>query len=477
MHRIDFTSLFEVLPSPHNIIDRDFTFVAVNSAYEQATGRSREELIGKGMFEAFPNPGEAGRRLRDSLEKVLNTGEPDTLAFIHYEIPGPDGRMQDRYWTAVHTPIRDADGRIAFVLQNTVDVTEWQRAQAAAALPLGATLGGATLLQRAQEAERAQVSATQAAEDFRRLFRQAPGFIAVLTGADHRFTFANDAYLKLIGGRQVVGRAMVEALPEVIDQGFVDLLDQVLASGEPTGMTGAPVMLEGPDGQLRQRFVDFTYQPIFDAAGAVGGVFVQGADRTEEVRAAQRQKLLVDELNHRVKNSLATVQSIAAQTLRSTPEPAAFREAFEARILALSKVHNLLTDASWEGADLRQVLAGEMAPHGADRVVLDGPTLKLTAEQALSLALVFHELATNAAKYGALSADGGRVEVRWRRVADRRLSLTWVERGGPAVSAPTRRGFGSRLIDRTASQDLGGRATVRYAAEGLELDLDLKLDA
>jgi hypothetical protein len=109
--------------------------------------------------------------LNESLHKVFQTGEPDTLAFIHYEIPGPDGQMQDRYWTAVHTPILGQDGAVEFVLQNTVDVTDWQKAQAAAALPLGATPVGTALLQRAQEAERAQVSAVQSGEEFQRLFR------------------------------------------------------------------------------------------------------------------------------------------------------------------------------------------------------------------------------------------------------------------------------------------------------------------
>ncbi len=480
MHRIDFNALFEVLPSPHNIVDRDLKFVAVNSAYEQATGRSRDELIGRGMFEAFPNPGEAGRRLRDSLESVLSTGEPDTLAFIHYEIPLRDGRMEDRYWSAVHMPIRGPDGTVEFVLQNTVDVTDWQKAQAAAALPLGATPVGTELLQRAKEAERAQVSAVQAGEEFKRLFRQAPGFIAVLTGESHVFTFANDAYLKLIGGRQAVGRTVAQVLPEVVGQGFIDLLDRVRSSGEPVGMTGAPVLLEGEDGTLSQRFVDFTYQPIFDGTGGVSGIFVQGGDRTNEVRAAERQKLLVDELNHRVKNSLATVQSIAAQTLRSTPDPAAFREAFEARIMALSMVHNLLTGAGWEGADLRAVLTGELTPHGADRSSLEGPAVQVSAQEALSLALVIHELATNAAKYGALSRAEGQVAVRWQvapHPKGRRLTLSWIERGGPPVTAPSRRGFGSRLIERTASHELGGQATSRFAPDGLELDLELMLES
>lgn len=481
LHRIDFTSLFEVLPGPHNVLDRDLRFVAVNAAYEQATGRSREELIGKGLFEAFPNTGDAGRRLRQSLERVFETGENDTLAFIHYEIPGPDGQMEDRYWTATHCPIRGADGTVQFVLQNTVDVTEWQRAQAAAALPAGATPGAVALLQRAQEAERAHSTLIRQSEDFTRLFRQAPGFMAVLSGPDHVFTFANDAYVDLVGGRQVVGRTVADALPEVIEQGFVTMLDTVVGTGQPTGMTGAPVMLAGADGQERQVFLDFTYQPIFDVEGAVSGVFVQGADRTEERLAADRQRLLLDELNHRVKNTLATVQSIAAQTLRASPEPEAFRRAFENRLMALSTAHDLLTASSWTGADLSEVLVGEFRPFGPMRGVLTGPSVRLSSAEALSLAMLFHELATNAAKYGALSVDEGQVAVDWEcEVLDggeRRLTLSWRERGGPPTAPPTRRGFGSRLIERTASHDLRGTVEMAFETEGLTVSLVLRLDA
>lgn len=479
MHRIDFTSLFEVLPGPHNILDRDLRFVAVNVAYEQATGRSRAELIGKGIFDAFPNPGEAGRRLRQSLARVFETGESDTLAFIHYAIPLADGGMEDRYWTATHIPIRGADGAVQFVLQNTVDVTDWQRVAAAAALPPGATPGGVALLQRAQEAERAHSTLLQQSEDFARLFRQAPGFMAVLSGPTHVFTFANDAYAELVGGRQVVGRAVAEALPEVVDQGFVTLLDGVMATGQPTGMTGAPVVLTGADGLAREVFLDFTYQPIFDAEGVVAGVFVQGADRTEERLAADRQRLLLDELNHRVKNTLATVQSIAAQTLRASPEPAQFREAFENRLLALSTAHDLLTASSWTGADLSEVLESEFKPYGPGRASLEGPRVRLSSAEALSTALVVHELATNAAKYGALSTQEGRVSVSWSceelAEGERRLVLVWRERGGPVTVVPTRRGFGSRLIERTATHDLRGTVELAFEAEGLTARFDLRL--
>jgi len=471
-----------VLPSPHVVLDRELRFVGMNSAYERAVMRRREEMIGQPMFELFPNSGEAGRRLRASFERVFTTGESDTLAFIHYEIPRPaekGGGLEDRYWTAVHVPIRGASGEVEFILQNTVDVTELQKLQAAASLPLRATGGGLELLQRAQEAERVNQTLINQSDDFRRLFTQAPGFMAVLTGPEHVYTFANDAYRALVGERQLVGRKVAEALPELVAQGTVETLDHVFATGEPTSLTGRRLVLQGQDGATHERFLDITYQPIFDTGGAITGIFIQGADQTHNVRAAARQKILVDELNHRVKNSLATVQSIAAQTLRTTPDPEAFRTAFEARLMALSNVHNLLTDRSWEGAELGAVLQAELSPYGAGRVSLKGPKVELTAPEALSLAMVSHELATNAAKYGALSTPDGRLEVTWSTTAAEtggsRLHLTWTERGGPQVASPSRDGFGSRLISRTAEHDLGGKAAVRYEPEGLVQTLDVQL--
>src|SRR5690606_9212087 len=123
MTTIDFAQVFDALPSPYMLLDRNFCFVAANPAYCETTGRHVDDLLGSGLFDLFPNAGEAGRRLRASFERVLAEGESDTLAYLNYPIPGPDGTMEERYWTAVHTPIKDAEGRVAYVLQNTVDVT------------------------------------------------------------------------------------------------------------------------------------------------------------------------------------------------------------------------------------------------------------------------------------------------------------------------------------------------------------------
>ncbi|HEX6866104.1 MAG TPA: HWE histidine kinase domain-containing protein, partial [Caulobacteraceae bacterium] len=285
---------------------------------------------------------------------------------------------------------------------------------------------------------------------------------------------------QLIGHRDVLGKPMREALPEVEEQGFVELLDHVYSSGEAFVGSGVSVRLQrSPDEEPEERFVDFVYQPIRDAAGNVSGIFVEGSDVTDRIRAQRQQRLLLDELNHRVKNTLANVQAIAAQTLRATSDPTAFRNAFEARLMALSATHNLLTASTWTGADLQEVLLIELEPHGANHYRFQGPAVRLSAQEALTFGLVFHELATNAAKYGALSSPDGCVSVRWsveEAGGQQRLKLEWAEHGGPPITAPpARTGFGSRLIERSVRSDLGGKAELSYEPKGVVCRIDIRL--
>jgi PAS domain S-box-containing protein len=483
---IDYRALFAALPSPYMIVDRELRYVDVNAAYERAVGRTREELIGKGIFELFPNEGEGGRLLRASLERVFNTGAPESIAYIPYAIPRPAGRgggMEMHYWSAVHTPLQNVDGDVAFILQNTVDVTELRQLKQIAFGPSDGPsppmLGETQLLQRAAEVQQTNLSLMEETTQLRDLFMQAPGFMAVMTGPDLTFSFVNKAYLQVVGARQLIGRPVAECLPELAEQGYVSLLRQAMARREPVVRRGMSVRLKrSSDGPLEERFVDFVFQPILGADGAAAGVFVEGSDVTDRVRGEVQQKLLVDELNHRVKNTLATVQSIAAQTLRTSPNPEDFRKAFEARLMALSSAHDLLTASSWRQAGLRDVILIELRPHGIERYRLDGPDVPLAPAEALRLSLIFHELATNAAKYGALANTDGCVRVSWRVEPGpeaARLVLDWSEVGGPPVTSPTRRGFGSRLIERSLQAESGGAAVMTYASEGLRCRLSVPL--
>jgi len=196
-------------------------------------------------------------------------------------------------------------------------------------------------------------------------------------------------------------------------------------------------------------------------------------DITERRRAADHQRLLINELNHRVKNTLATVQSIATQTVRHSPSLEAFRQAFGTRLMALSQTQNLLTDAKWRGTELRTLLETELTPYRSGdetRVALRGEPVQLPPKAAVAFGLTVHELATNAAKYGALSVPDGRVEVDWRverQSGEPWLHLRWAERDGPAVVPPQRRGFGSRLIERGLAYELGGQVRLEFASEGV----------
>lgn len=214
--------------------------------------------------------------------------------------------------------------------------------------------------------------------------------------------------------------------------------------------------------------------PLFDDDGEVLEWFGTASDVTQRRRHEEHQRLLVNELNHRVKNTLATVQSIATQTLRNTADHEQAREQINARLIALSKAHDILTRTSWEGAPLRQIVTEATAAHDSEhgpRFDIEGPDVWVSAKSALALAMALHELCTNAVKYGALSNERGRVRIEWEVDGPddgaQQLRMRWSEAGGPPVSAPVRRGFGSRLIERGLGQDLGGAVRVEFPPAGL----------
>jgi len=231
--------------------------------------------------------------------------------------------------------------------------------------------------------------------------------------------------------------------------------------------------------------ISLTVSPIRDAFGKVVGASKIARDISERKRAeealakaAEQQDLLVAELCHRVKNTLATVISIAKQSFSKDQTVEEARESFSARIRALAQTHGRLAEANWSGVSLETMLLDESAPYRRENdanVRLSGPPIRLRPKQALTLGMAIHELMTNAAKYGALSTKSGRVEVAWK-IDPKHLAISWTEAGGPPVSAPRRSGFGRLLLERALAADLKGEVCLDFAESGLRCDIVVPLD-
>jgi two-component system CheB/CheR fusion protein len=210
--------------------------------------------------------------------------------------------------------------------------------------------------------------------------------------------------------------------------------------------------------------------PYLDGDQKIGGVVLTLVDVTSLTNAEAHQKVLIDELNHRVKNMLMVVMGVAEQTIRTSGDLGSFKDRFLDRLQALSRSYELLSREHWTEASVAELISPHLEPFGADRVRLDGPDIRLNPRQALSLGMVIHELTTNASKHGALRAPDGGVEIVWNK-ADGQIDLAWREHDGPEVTAPSRGGFGLTLVDRETRQGLGGKARIDFTTSGLTVAL------
>jgi PAS domain S-box-containing protein len=292
------------------------------------------------------------------------------------------------------------------------------------------------------------------------------GFYAL--DADWRYVIFNRAAEAYFGVSrdQVLGRTMEEVFPQGRGTYFELRMKAAMDQGETSCFEIGSRLR--PD-----RTLDLRISPMRG-----GGVAVVLTDITERRAAEERRRLLVNELNHRVKNTLATVQAIAAQSLQDVPPDV--RARFIERLMALARANDVLVAEEWAGATISAIAAQVASPYAADpkarRFVVDGPELRVAPKPAVALALALHELATNAAKYGALSAPQGRVDLRWS-IDDRFFRLTWREAGGPPVVQPDHAGFGARLIRRGLSLELQAEVTLDYAADGLVCTVTAPLSA
>lgn len=463
----DFEQILSASPNPYVLLDTDLVIVWMNDAYLSVTMRRRERLLGRKLFDAFPSEGTSHEQLMASFETVLDSGEPDEIALIRYDIEAPDGTSETRYWSATHTPIFK-EGSLRYILQHTVDVTELENLRRARD-----EMG---VIQRARSVQDQNLSLRSETRRLLDLFNQAPGFTAVLVGPEHRFGMANEAYCELVGRDDLLGRPVSEAIPEISEQGFMDTLDRVYETGRPYFGRREKVALNSKNqSEPRARFLNFIFQPVMEDDGTVGGIIVQGYDVTEEVLSLERQELLVNELNHRVKNTLSIVQGLAMQSFKRDDVDQALA-VFNARLKSLAAAHNLLTESFWGEAEVHDVLtkAAEAAAGDAmERITLEGESTRLPPQMAVTLAMIVHELCTNALKYGALSNEEGSVTASWHeRSGDpSQFVFEWKETGGPPVTEPEKHGFGTRLISRGIGDSATSGATMKFEPDGLRFEM------
>lgn len=325
-------------------------------------------------------------------------------------------------------------------------------------------------------------SPAAAAERDRRLDALLDALPAAIytTDAAGRITYYNEAAAALWGRRPVLGTSAwcgswklywADGTPMAHDE-----CPMAIALKEQRAVRGVEAACERPDG-TRVAFLPYP-SPLFDATGRLVGAVNMLVDITERKQAEEQQALLVRELHHRVKNTLANVQAIMGATARSAQTIEAFRDSLIGRIASLARTHRLLAD---ENHDVRlgELLRNELAAFDdGDRIVLSGPPVAVSQQLAVSLGMAIHELTVNAAKFGALSVPGGKVEATWRVTIEatrRTLDVDWVESGGPPVTAPAHNGFGTRLLEQVLPGQLQARTRIDYRPEGVHVHYTVPL--
>ncbi len=386
------------------------------------------------------------------FDRAMVIADMDIRSLVNVLIPDLTGRQD--WYGVLEVDSRDARGfsdyEIAF-LQSCANL-------------VAAAIGRQKV--RREEAAEARARTWQI-ERLGALFEQAPGFVVALAGPEHRIEFANAAFRRLFPDRTVTGRPFLDAVPDLTGLDPQRALDDVRRTGEVRAYervqfdswpTGA--------GSARRLWADFVYQPILDEAGKTTGILLQGQDVTAHVLAEERVSLINEELRHRIRNLIAMIGIVARQTLRGRAEPEAL-ETFERRLGAFGTAQATLGGRTDARAGVGAVVEAALAVHdpGGARYLIEGDDTVLSGKQVTTLTLIVHELATNAAKHGALSDARGRVRITWR--LGETFVFEWREEGGPEVAPPARTGFGSTLLRHLAEADFEGRGETEFAPGGL----------
>lgn len=404
--------------------DGELVYRYANKLYERWFPQQREEIIGKPIREVI---GEAAyRHVRPYMNGALR-GER-----VSFETTVPY-RDRNRHVRVDYIP-RHAGGQVVGLFTLVEDITE------------------------EKDAETALI---ESHEDYRAAAEFNPQ-VAWTALPDGQLDRVAPRWMEWTGTTGL-GSTYADALhPDDVQRTF-DVWGASVATGMPYDIVHRVMRLTGEYRWIRSRAY-----PRRDAAGKIIRWYGTTEDIHDQKTAEDHLRLMVHELNHRVKNNLATVQAIALQTLKASEDQEQTREAFLQRIGALAAAHDILTREQWEGVGIKEVAHGvlDVLLDGSDRLKVEGPAVRLQSAAALALSMAFHELGTNALKYGALSNSSGRVDLSWS-MPDGHVRITWTETGGPPVAQPTRRGFGTRLLERAVAAELRGEVTLHYRPEGL----------
>ena len=429
--------------------DVDGHYLLVNGRYCDLVGRRREELLA-GRIQDFVHAEDLPASL-DAFIRAIETGQP---AVIEQRQLRGDGSA---LWVSNHVSVgrRNGDAGPSYLLVLAHDISVRKEAE--------------RTLVRAQSELRVLLDAA------------ADGFFCV--DRESKITICNAAFLRMLG---------FEREEDVLGRDPHDLLHRTGTAEHSHPEHDCPVRKvarNGTHAHVADEYflrhdgkllpVEYRVRPIV-RGGRIRGAVCTFADATERRQSEARQQLMNREMAHRVKNTLAMVQAIVGQTLRRSREPKEAVRHINQRLAALGHAHTALTRTRWGNASIMEVIEGAISVHAteAHRVHLKGPKMDLGAKAVLAITMALHELCTNAAKYGALSSDGGTVAVDWSvsgGAADARFRLSWTERGGPVVSPPQHAGFGTRLIADSVGADLKGEAKLTYDPAGVSWSLEAPL--
>lgn len=427
--------LIEALPGAVYTTDAEGRITSYNPAAAELWGREPE--LGSGEWcgswrmyrpDGTPLP-------HDECPMAIALKEKRPIHGAEAVAERPDGVRIP--FLAYPTPLRNAAGQVTGAVNMLVDISARKRAE--------------------ELAER--LAAIVESSDDAVISKTLNGIVMTWnSGAERLFGYRAD---------EIVGKSIMTLVPADRHDEELDILDRL---SKAEHIQHYETIRQRKDAS--QVWVSLTLSPLSNPRGQVVGASTIARDMTERRRADEHRKTLMGELNHRVKNTMAVIQSIASQTLghASTLEEA--RDTFRARLINFAQAHDVLTRESWQSANLADIITDTLKPHAGreDRFRIAGPQIRLAPKAALAVAMAVHELGTNAAKYGALSRESGHVAIAWRiegQHASREVILDWRESGGPPVAEPKRRGFGSRLIERALAAELGGKVSVDYESSGV----------